>query len=119
MRYWINDRIHNFPKFYQQRSSKREHVVLQAASDIFFCEILIYINAEEYYAIRPRQQANLIIKDCGRVLKMWWSIDSKYGVLLNDEPPLMRCPFANKKEIPVISDGPERYREQESQLNDI
>ena len=33
-----------------------------------------------------------MLYDCRRTLKIW-SKDSKYGVLSNDEPPLMRCPY--------------------------
>ena len=33
-----------------------------------------------------------MLYDCRRTLKIW-SKDSKYGVLSNDESPLMRCPY--------------------------
>ena len=86
MYYWIDERIQNFPEFYSQKSGKIL-TILQAVSDIFFCNIIVYpIN----YKIRPRQEKNLMIK-CDRILKIWLS-DSKYGVILQGEIALMRCP---------------------------
>jgi hypothetical protein len=32
------------------------------------------------------------MRDCSRTLGIW-SINSKYGVTLEDKPPLMRCPY--------------------------
>ena len=32
---------------------------------------------------------------CDRVMKIWLA-DSKYGVILHDEPAFMRCPYPEK-----------------------
>jgi hypothetical protein len=88
MSYWIDERIQNFPEIYSQKSEQK-HDILQAASDIFFCNIIVYpIN----HTIRPRQEDNLMIK-CDRALKIWLT-DTKYGSILRDEPALMKCPYS-------------------------
>ena len=52
LRYWIKERIRNFPEFYEQKLLVQQY--LQAASDIFFCKIHIHLNDGEYYTIKPR-----------------------------------------------------------------
>ena len=67
--------------------------MLQAAADIFFVRILVY---PANYTIRPRQQDNLFIT-CNRTLKIWKK-NSEYVTIMEDEPPLMRCPYPEKME---------------------
>ena len=52
IRYWIKERIRDLPEFYEQKILEQQY--LQATSDIFFCNIHLYLNDGQSYTIKPR-----------------------------------------------------------------
>ena len=51
MQHWIYDRINTFPQFYRNFDCD---TLIQAAADIFFCNIKIYTKNFQDHTYRPR-----------------------------------------------------------------
>ena len=85
MRYWVHDRIKAFPEFYPNFD---RNTVIQAASDIFFCNIQVYTSHLKYHTFRPRQLENLNLGDCQHTIAIWILSDDNFGSLVNEESAL-------------------------------